>query len=97
MKGKFLSRLDHPLSRFFLWSSVTSLLTLVLARLPGLRPVLPVSAAPLTQESSTFTGRILQAAHKRWVALVKTTGAITLASVAIGGLSPKDLQQNNCH
>ncbi len=58
-------------------------LALLSTRLPGLVPVLPVSANRAPQTSGTYTGRILQAAHRRSAALWKAVAAIGVAGIMV--------------
>jgi hypothetical protein len=81
--GWWVPRLDRPLSRFFFWSLFTSLFALILARLPGLFPVLSASAPRSLLKSGPFAGRIPQARHLKRAALWKAVGAVGAAGIMV--------------
>ncbi len=83
MGGRWVPRLDRPLSRFFFWSLFTSLLALILARLPGLVPVLSASAPRSLLKSGPFAGRILHSRYLKRAALGRAVGAVAVAGIMV--------------
>ena len=83
MGGRWVPRLDRPLSRFFFWSLFTSLLALILARLPGLVPVLLASAPRSLLRSGPFAGRILHSRYLKRAALGRAVGAVAVAGIMV--------------
>ncbi len=83
MGGRWVPRLDRPLSRFFFWSLFTSLFALILTRLPGLVPVLSASAPRSLLKSGPFAGRILHSRYLKRAALGRAVGAVAVAGIMV--------------